>query len=34
MSASRRTLIAVVCLLAVAAVAAVAFRFAPGSRAA
>jgi len=34
MSASRRTLIAVVCLLAIAAIAAVAFRFAPGSRAA
>jgi membrane fusion protein, multidrug efflux system len=34
MSASRRTLIAVVCLLVIAGVAAVAFRFAPGSRAA
>src|SRR5690242_19775910 len=34
MPASRRTLIAVVCLLAIAAVAAIAFRFAPGSRAA
>jgi len=34
MSASRRTLIAVACLLVIAAVAAVAFRFAPGSRAA
>jgi multidrug efflux system membrane fusion protein len=34
MSAPRKTLVAVVCLLVIAGVAAVAFRFAPGSRAA
>ena len=34
MSASRRTLVAVACLLVIAALATVAFRFAPGSRAA